>query len=203
MTPLNNFGNQNDNYDVKIQFNGIKYDKFEFEIFITNKSNDSISVNPSLFNYTSFSEEEEIDNEIDSQLVYCINPEERIKQLKTQKNSLMNEDNPYSLVNKSVKEIAVEGLITGTIAVLFGQDAEELESQKEEDEYEWDQKHNLQLSKVDNELDFWNNNALIPCMVPLNSEISEAVLFPISKGAREIEIPIHNDVFTFRYTQSN
>jgi len=141
----------------------------------------------------------------DSTFIYAINPEERIEELELKEDSLKNEKNPYSLVDKSFKEVATEGLISGTIGLIFGQNGEELESQRQENEDDWEQEHNLQLNKVNEELYFWNNNALLPFLIPPKNEVSGKVLFPVSLNTNEIkiEIPIPNDFYNFRFKQLN
>jgi len=188
---------QNENYEVKIQFIKTIYDNYEFKIGIKNKSNDSIFVESSMFTYDYFPNEKGIDQ----QSVCCINPKARIKQLNINKDSLVKEKNPYSLANKSTKEIIKEGLVSGTIAVVFGQDPEEFEEQREDSESAWEQKHQHNLNQINDELLYWNNKTLFSCNISPNSEFWETVLFPISKEVKKIiiEIPIHKDVFNFQF----
>jgi len=189
------------NHEVRVDYKEIYNHNFKFEVFIRNKTTDSIFVNPASFKYSLISEK----IETDSNFTYGITPAERIEQLEIQEDSLKNKKNPYSLADKSVKEIATEGLISGTIGLLFGQNGEELESQRQENEDEWEQERNLQVNKVNEELYFWNNNALLPFIIPPNNEVSGKVLFPVSLSTKEIkiEIPIQNDVYNFRFKQSN
>ena len=189
------------NQEVKVDYKGLYNQNYKFEVSIHNKSKDSIFVNPSSFKYSTIS------GKIGtvSTLINAINPEERIEQLELKKDSLKNEKNPYSLADKSVKEIATEGLISGTIGLIFGQNGEELESQRQKNEDDWEQEHNLQLNKVNEELYFWNNDALLPYMIPPKDESSGQVLFPVSLNTNEIiiEIQIQNDLYNFRFKQLN
>jgi len=115
----------------------------------------------------------------------------------------VKEKNPYSLSNKSTKEIIKEGLTSGTIAVLFGRDPEEFEEQREDDESAWEQKHQHNLNKVNIELLYWTNKTLFSCNIPPNGEFRGTVLFPIYKEVKkiEMEIPIHEDIFNFQFTR--
>jgi hypothetical protein len=190
-----------ENHEVRVDYKGIYNENYKFEVIIRNKSTDSIFVNPASFKYS-------LTSEIigtDSKFIPVINPEARIEQLEIQEDSLKNKKNPYSLTNKSVKKIVTEGLVSGTIGLIFSQNGEELESQRQVNEHDWEYEHNLQLTKVNEELIFWNNNALLPIMIPPQNEVSGKVLFPVSLITKEIkiEIPIQNDVYNFRYKQSN
>lgn len=190
-----------DNQEVKVDFKGLYNQNYKFEVSIQNKSKDSIFVNPSSFKYSKISGK----IGTGSTFINAINPEERIEQLELKEDSLKNEKNPYSLTDKSVKEIALEGLISGTIGLIFGQNGEELESQRQKNEDDWEQEHNLQLSNVSEELYFWKNNALLPFMIPPKNEVSGQVLFPVSLNTNEIiiEIQIQNDFHHFRFKQLN
>jgi len=190
-----------DNQEVKVDYKGLYNQNYKFEVSIRNKSKDSIFVNPSSFKYSMIS----VKIGTDSTFINAINPEERIEQLELKEDSLKNEKNPYSLADKSVKEIATEGLISGTIGLIFGQNGEELELQRQKNEDDWEQEHNLQLNKVNEELYFWNNNALLPFMIPPKNEVSGKVLFPVSLNTNEIiiEIQIQNDFYNFRFKQLN
>lgn len=200
LSPLSNDIRQRDNYQAKVNFIGFKNWKYEFSVFIRNSSKDSISVNPSLFSYNSMPEK----SKISPHLIYSINPEERMNQLEMQKDSLMKEKNPYSLAGKSTKELVRRGLINGTIASIFGQDHKKWESQRDKDEYYWEQDHNYYLNRVKKELEFWNNDALLSQVVAPNNKINGKVLFPISKSAKEIQVRIlvQNDTLNFRFAQS-
>ena len=190
---------QNENFEVEIQFIKTIYDNYEFEIGIKNKSNDSIFVDSSMFRYVSLSNRKETTQ----QPVYCINRKEKIQQLNIAKDSLMKEKNPYSLANKSTKGIVKEGLVSGTIAVIFGQDPEKYEEQREDNESEWEQKHQFNLNLVNSELLYWNNKTSFPYNIPPNSELRGTVSFPIPKEIKEIdmEIPVCKDVFNFQFTR--
>ena len=190
-----------DNQEVTVDYKGLYNENYKFEVLIRNKSKDSIFVNPALFKYIIISGK----IRTDSTFINAINPEERIEQLGLIEDSLKNVKNPYSLADKSVKEIATEGLISGTIGLIFGHNGEELESQRKKNEDEWEQEHNLQLNKRNEELNFWNNNVLLPFMIPPKSEVSRKVLFPVSLNTNEIkiEIPIQNVVYNFRFKQLN
>ena len=201
LVPLNNGTKLSDKYEVRVDYKGLKNQNYEFKVFIRNKSNDSIFVNPASFTYRLISGK----NETDPQIIYRINPEERIKQLTILADTLKNEKNPYSLTDKSTKEIVKEGLIRGTIGALLGQNAEDLEEQRLEDEDDWEQKHNLQLNKINNELHFWNNDAFISRTVPPNNETDGSILFPVSWETEEIEIeiPIQNELYIVGFKQSS
>ena len=199
LTPLNYHSKLSDNYELSVHYIGLETTMYEFEITIKNKSKDSVFLNSSSFIYNTISEKnEKIPN-------YSINPDERIKKLKIKKDSLTNQKNPYSLAGKSVKEIATEGIIDGIIALFSGLNAEKMEQQRQESENNWNQNHDTQLNEVNRELTFWNNSILLPNIAPPNNKICGKVLFPISLAAKKIEliIPLQNEVFNFRFAQSN
>lgn len=200
LEPLNNDTAQLNKYQAKVNFIRLNNQNYEFSVFIKNNSKNSASVNPSLFSYNSMPNI----NETSHHLIYSIDPKEIIKKLESQKDSLMKEKNPYSLAEKSTKEIVKSGLIQGTVATLFGQDPEKWESQRKEDEYCWEQNHNYQLYKMEKELDFWNNDALLPQVVAPNNKTSGKVLFPVSMNVKEIQlrIRIQNDTLNYRFIQS-
>ena len=201
LKPLNNDTLQLNKYQTKVNFIRLNNQNYEFSVFIKNNSKDSASINPSLFSYNSMPNI----NETSHHLIYSIDPKERIKKLESQKDSLMKEKNPYSLAGKSTKEIVKSGLIQGTVATFFGQDPKKWESQREEDGYYWEQNHNYQLYKMEKELDFWNNDALLPQVVAPNNKTSGKVLFPVSMNVKEIQvrIRIQNDTLNYRFIKSN
>jgi hypothetical protein len=201
LKPLNNDTVQIDKYHAKVNFIRLNNQNYEFSVFIKNNSKDTVSINPSLFSYNYIPNI----NETNHHLIYSINPKERIKKLESQKDSLMKEKNPYSLAGKSTKEIVKNGLIQGTVATLFGQDPKKWESQREEDEYYWEQNHNYQLNKMEKELDFWNNDALLPQVVAPNNKTSGKVLFPVSMNVKAIQVRIliQNDTLNYRFIQSD
>ena len=180
------------NQEVKVDYKGLYNQNYKFKISIHNKSNDSIFVTPSSFKYST-----------DSTSINAINPEERIEELELERDGLINEKNPYSLADKSVKEIVVDGLVTGTIGLIFGIDPEEMETQREYDEDYWYDEHYGRLKKVNKELYFWNNDALLPCMIPPKAKSSGQVLFPVSSDTNEIriEIQLQDDLYNFRFVQ--
>ncbi len=194
-------GEFSDNQEVQVDYNGLYNENYIFQVLIRNNSTDSIFVNPASFKYRLITGKMRIDTTI----VNAINPEERIEQLKIQKDSLKNNTNPYSLAGKSVKEIATEGLISGTIVFLFGQNAEELESQRLKNEDSWEEEQSLKKNKVNAELQFWNTSALLPFVIPPNNTVSGMVLFPVSLNTNEIkiEIPIQNNGYNFLFKNSN
>jgi hypothetical protein len=191
----------NDRHEVKVDYKGLYNQNYKFEVSIRNNTKDSIFVNPSSFKYSVISE----NTGIDSIHINAINLEERIENLKFKEDCLKNLRNPYSLEKKSVKEIVVEGLIEGTIGLIFGQSGDELESQRQINEDDWDQEHNLKLCKVNEELYFWNNNALLPSVIPPKDKVSGKVLFPVKLNTNEIiiVIQIQNDLYKFRFKQQN
>ncbi|SHH70906.1 hypothetical protein [Wenyingzhuangia marina] len=190
-----------DNHEVSVDYKGIYNQNYQFEVIIRNKTKDSIFVNPASFKYSLISEK----NGTDSLFIHVINPEEKIEQLVIHEDVLKNEKNPYSLADKSIKEIATEGFISGIIGLVFGQNGEELESIRQKNEDDWEQEHSLQLNKANEELYFWNNNALLPCTIPPKNEVFGKILFPVSLNTNEIniKISIQNDVYNFTFKQKN
>ena len=86
LIPLNNSSKQGGNYEVRVNYIGLINCNYEFEVYIRNNSKDSVFVNPDLFRYSFISE----NNEKNKHIIYSISPEEKIKQLKIQEDSLKN-----------------------------------------------------------------------------------------------------------------
>lgn len=162
----------NNNHNVKVNFIEIHNQNYKFEVFIRNKSKDSIYVSPNTFKYSIISESVEAD----TTFINAINPEEEVKQLSIQLDSLNNKKNPYSLLGKSIKEVATEGIIAGTIGAIFGRSGDDIESQRQKDDDNWDREYSLQLNSVYKELNFWNNEALLPRIIPPMSEIWKYII---------------------------
>ncbi|MDN5201677.1 hypothetical protein QQ008_09900 [Fulvivirgaceae bacterium BMA10] len=87
LIPLDDFTKGSISHEVSMHYTKHQYDLYEFEVFIRNKSKDSISVDPSSFSYNSLSEK----TEIDTKSIYSINPQEKIRQLEMQRDSLKDE----------------------------------------------------------------------------------------------------------------
>ncbi|WP_153637984.1 hypothetical protein [Prolixibacter sp. NT017] len=197
---VDNNRRQSHNYEAEVNFTRVRNKNYQFSVAIKNNSNNPVSVDPSLFSYIFWPGKNKI-----SPQIYCVNPDETINRLERQKDSLMNEKNPYSLKGENTKEIVKNGLIQGTVAAIFGQDPKKWESQREEDEYNWEQDHSARLSRVEKELDFWNNRALLPQNVAPNTKISGEVLFPVAMSIKGLQISIllQNDTLNFGFKQSN
>lgn len=187
------------NQEVTVDFVEVFNQNYKFEVLIRNKSKDSIFVTPASFKYSIVSESAGTDSAFTNVII----PEDRIEQLSIQQDSLRNKKNPYSLLGKSSKEIVTDGIIAGTIGRIFGHSGDDLELQRQKDEDNWEREHSFQLNSVDRELNFWNNDALLPLMIPAMSEVSGKVLIPVSLNANiiKIEIPIKNDIHNFTFKQ--
>lgn len=197
LVPINSNANQKKQYELRLDYVGLQNCNYEFKVFIANQSKDSIFVTPDSLRYSFISK--------DNEIFHSISPEERSKQLKIQKNKLKNEKNPYSLSSKSIREVVTEGFIQGAIAYLFGQDPEELEEQREQDEDDWQRKHDLKLVEIKKKLNFWNNSVLLPGIIAPQEEVTGKILFPVYPDAQaiKIEIPVQDIVYNFRFKQTN
>ncbi len=201
---INNPIYEDNKLNLKIEYAGIKYNMYEFNIEIRSKYNKPVYIDPSLFYYRKNSESDSTGNKIFSkEIIYSINPYEKVKQLLSQSNSLVNQNNPYSFTDKSSKQIIKEALISGTINALLGINPDEAEKQRLLDEASWNNDHNLQLIRINNELMYWNNFAMFPAMIVESQKIKGSVFFPVSKESKEIEIIINilNYTIPFCYSQ--
>ena len=189
----------NNRHRVKIDFVEVYNQNYKFEVFVRNKSKDSIFVTPALIKYRIISESVKGD----STFVNAINPEEEIKQLSIQLDSLKNNKNPYSLLGKSTKEVVTDGIIAGTLGVIFGRSGDDIETQRQKNEDDWAREHDFKTNSVNRELIFWNNEALLPQMIPPMSEVSGKILFPVSLNANKIkvEVPIESEIYNFIFEQ--
>lgn len=202
--------NQNDSlkknsFQVEILYCGITEGLFKFSFSIKNNSPDTVTISPFLFYYKpTYFKVDSLDDK-HQLIVQSIAPEKEIYKLNQIKTSLSTKVNPYSLNNKSVGAIAKEGLVSGTIATIFGQKVEDVESQRQEDEYEWNKSHNNNIIEVNRQISFWHNNELKQTNLSPNNNVDGTVFFPIVQNVNEVEIilPISNNYFTFRYKQVN
>ena len=189
----------NNKHQVEVRYKGIYNQNFNFEVFIRNNSKEPIYANPASFKYRVIS-----DNiKTDSKFIHAIDPALRVEHLNVQVDSLKNDKNPYSFTGESVKEVATGGIVSGIVGLLFGQSGDDLETQRKIDDDSWERDHSLRLNSVNEELDFWNNDALLPSEILPKNEVSGKVLFPFSLYTNEIniEITIQNDTYNFRFKQ--
>ena len=200
--------NQNDTMNshlchMEIWFQETRKELLEFELHISNNSTDTLQIDPSSFYYVPIFHDLDTTSDRNTRLVKCIDPEKTITQLSKQKDSLLKIVNPYSLAHKKTGELLRDGLITGTIAFLFGQKPEDLEETRKNNEDNWDSDHSHHITDVNNELNFWQNKVLKPMKLVPNTQIKGLVLFPIEKEANEIVIKLPNkwNIQTIRYQQ--
>ena len=189
-----------DDIELHMQFYERKLDYYVFEVFIKNNSNDTIAIDSSSLYYVSVSEKEKKA----PRALYGIDPEKKIPQLESRRDSLLNLKNPYSMEGYTIKAIISEALIVGTLAYLRGLSADELALEREESKEDWEDEHNRQLEEVNNELGYWNESAFFPYIIPPNDEINRKVLFPIDLYEEELELRVllKNDMHRFRFVQS-
>ena len=194
----NKYEASNENLEVKIKYIKTVYDHYEFEIAIKNKSDHSVLVDASEFSYEYLTDM----NRMEKNTVYSITPQALAKKISVEKDSVILEKNPYSLDGKSNKELMVEGLVAGTVALIMGDDPEEYEDQREESEDEWETDHNNKIKQMDRVLRYLKDKTSSAYNISPNSEYRERVLFPISMKVKTIEVklPMRKDVFSFQFT---
>ncbi|WP_321332163.1 hypothetical protein [uncultured Bacteroides sp.] len=190
-------------YFTEILFQSVKYNCLEFYISIKNNSADTLQINPSSFRYTPVFHKAGTSTDSLGHFIQGIDPERRINQLQNELDSLSKEVNPYSLSNKSTKEIIRDGLVTGLVATIFGQNINKLDSIREDNKEQWNNRNNYCITEAKSELVLLQNKALKPTALLPNRKIEGIIHFPVTKEAKEIlmELPESSNIQSIRYKQ--
>lgn len=185
--------------EIRVHFVDTVYGYHEFEIEVRNKSKDSILLKSSRVSYTV------IPNTSNQLPVFCIQPEDRTDQLKLDIDSLSKLKNPYSLANKSTGEIVQEGLLTGTIAAIFGQDPDDYEELEKDRELNWEKENRYKLRMHIKELSYWDKQQEFRCEIEPGSKCNGRVVFRIPEEVDgvELHIPMHDEVIRFSLLKKN
>lgn len=189
---------------IGIKYKGTFGNNLMFDIEISNNSKDTIRVEPNLFYYIPFVCQ--IDSaKCDSiDRIYSLNMEMLINDFKQSFSSNPTKRNPYSLTSKTTGELIQHGLITGTIATIFGMKYEDLDNQRKYDEEEWNRRNKKNNVQVQSKLLKWEKRILKVSKISPNEKVKGEIFFPIMGDANEIEVmlPIERTYYCYRYKQN-
>ena len=196
---------KNNVYEVKILYNKITNGLLEFSYSVKNKTLDTVKISPKSFRTIPIFYNIDSVNEKQPKILESIDPEQKIDQLNQQKEQLYKEENPYSLNKKSVGTIVVKSLITGTIAAIFGQKVEDIETKRREDEDAWEEKHTDTIVNIVRQITFWKKHVPSQTYLSPNNNVEGTIFFPIINNANEIEVEltVKNNRYNFIYKQVN
>lgn len=184
---------------VHLQYHGQVRDTYAFKASIENLSNDSLTVDPSMFGYYPLQESGSPPSG-GATWVAALDPEDKIWRLNRRRDSLLQAKNPYALAG-GAKKIALEGLLEGAVAAAFGQDPQQLELQRREEEEAWDAHRAEALARVNRDLERWTQGALRQTSLPPQARINGWVYVPIKEEAHALNVllPLKGTEFLFAY----
>jgi hypothetical protein len=190
---------QFDSGELRVHFVDTVFGYHEFQIEVRNTSKDVILFESTGVSYTI------LPNSNMQTPVFGIQPEDRTDQLKLDIDSLSKMKNPYALANKSTGEIVQEGLVTGTIAAIFGHKPDDYEELEKDRELNWEKKNRNKLRMHIKELSYWENQQEFHCEIQPGSKCNVKLVFKIAKDVDGIElhIPIQDEVLGFLFTKKN
>ncbi|WP_461629815.1 hypothetical protein [Labilibaculum euxinus] len=194
---------QSDSYELQMTPDGMFQRQMVFDVQFKNTSADSLIIDPSQFTYCPVYPKNYVST--DQIHVQCVNPDAALEQMRENKTNLIAAKNPYSLKDKSIGDILTDGLIEGSINLIFGIDTDDENYEtREEKELAWNKEKESELKSIAANIDFLENKALLKTTLPPNKTIGGKILFPIETKASQIQIilPVGNQSDTVCFKQT-
>ncbi|PKQ68699.1 hypothetical protein BZG01_02975 [Labilibaculum manganireducens] len=194
---------QSDSHELQMTPDGMFQRQMVFDVQFKNTSADSLIIDPSQFRYCPAFPKNYTPE--DQKYVQCVNPDATLEQMRENKTNLIAAKNPYSLKDKSIGDILTDGLIEGSINLIFGIDTDDENYETpEEKELNWNKEKESELKSIAANMDFLENKALLKTTLPPNKTIAGKILFPIETKAIQIQVilPVGNQSDTVSFKQA-
>lgn len=189
-------------YDISINFHNLEDNYLDFFVYINNKSEKTISINPSDISIEYLNRYELFNSDIFTNKSYALNPEKEIEVVDGNIKSASKEKNLLSCLNCLGASLSIIGIVTSKAS-----DGHKVaESVGTAIEYIGNQSHieNTTESKINYLQDrkfFWENSVLKFTNLSKNEDIGGRILIPFNEKHPyfRLIIPIAQQKYSFKY----
>jgi hypothetical protein len=190
-------------YEIDIEARGQIMSNFIFAVTLTNDSNQPLRIDPAKWYYEAYNVKRGRANKYQDGPNYAIDAREQLTYWENRLDTIKKAQNPYSLDGKSAGDIAVEGLVTGSIALLFGQDNQEVEQRRRWEDEEWEDDFTEQVAFTEQYIEFWRTEALKDTIIGPGGTLKGKILLPVNRNAQLIRVhtPLAGEKPVFPFKQ--
>lgn len=190
-------------YKIDIEPRGQIMSNFIFAVTLTNNSDQPLRIDPAKWYYEAYNVRRGRATKYQDGPHFAIDAREQLTYWENRLDTIKKAQNPYSLDGKSTGDIALEGMVTGSKALLFGQDNQEVEQRRRWEDEEWEDDFTEQVAFTEQYIDFWRTEALQDTTIEPGGTLAGKALFPVNRDAQLIRVhtPLAGEKPVFPFKQ--